>query len=480
MLQNTCVTKFFVLYYFVMNYSDEQLKNGDSINGRTGANTDADNEVMPKIVPAREPAPKPVVEPAEEVGNSFADDLISAIFKTTFIALSLIAMLACIIAFALPLTSMRLFNSMGLSERAVDFGEKYISRELKSHKSTDGTHTADYVDSDGNMPVLTSTPALTNDDFMEALYVCNNLSDKLMIESLKAGDDVRTKYYAERLEKYTRMYLSLSGLSAVTLVKDSENIASVPAAVRPAVYSYEHDMHVLNYRARAVLGITNRITHNNHRYTDGVMIDLSTLSNTYSDSALDTPTVQRMDEYVDYIAQLGAYLDIEFMRIGVETDLSKRDSESKIPVLSETYIRQNYGDKLDGDEFSLFIMPLKEVTETSNGFTRLYSQLGSFSRYAQWAVTDEAIPPEENGKLHQLYWLRTLSDVSRKLWYMEMLLYYNSVNLGNNHDAINQAYGTCQSYMFVNYKLTNMSSMTSCQLLEVYADKLANYIGGNN
>ncbi|MDE5593086.1 MAG: hypothetical protein K2I75_04045 [Clostridiales bacterium] len=470
-----------------MNYSDEQFKNGDNVNGKTSGNIDADNEVMPKIVPVRAPAPKPVEEPTEDGGNSFADDLISAIFKTTFVALSLVAMLACIIAFALPLTTMRLFNSMGLSERAVDFGEKYISRELDSHKSADGTRTASYVDDDGNMPVLTATPALTNDDFMEALYVCNNLCEKMMTESLKSGDEVRAKYYAERLEKYTRTYLSLNGLSAVTLDKDRSNIASVPAAVRPAVYSYEHDMHVLNYRARAVLGTTNKITHNNHRYTDGVMVDLSTLSNTYSNSSLDTPTVQRMDEYVDYVAQLGAYLDVEFIRLGVETDLNKKyvingkhpvtgnDITLTVPVLSETYIYNNYGNKLDGDEFSLFVIPLKDVTTTSNGFTLLYNQLSSFSRYAQWAAHNE--PPDENGRLHQLYWLKVLSDTSRKLWYMEMLLYYNSENLGNNKDAIKQAYGTCQSYMFVNYKLANMSSETSCQLLEVYADKLAAYIG---
>ncbi|MDE7108250.1 MAG: hypothetical protein K2O39_07995, partial [Clostridiales bacterium] len=66
-----------------MNYSDEQLKNGDSAKGKAGVNVDADNEVMPKIVPARAPAPKPVVQPTEEGGNSFADELLSAIFKTT-------------------------------------------------------------------------------------------------------------------------------------------------------------------------------------------------------------------------------------------------------------------------------------------------------------------------------------------------------------------------------------------------------------
>ena len=456
-----------MLYYSVMNYSDEQLKN-DSVNGKSRNNMDHDNEVMPKIVPVRTAAPKPVVEPTEEDGNSFADDLISAIFKTTFIALSLIAMLACIIAFALPLTSMRLFNSMGLSERAVDFGEKYISRELKSHKSSDGKRTAAYTDKDGNMPVLTATPALTNDDFLEALYVCNNLSDKMMTESLKSGDEVRAKYYAERLEKYTRMYLSLNNLSAITLQKDRENIASVPSAVRPVVYSYEHDLHVLNYRARAVLGKTNGMTYNNRSERLGVMTTPNSRSESLYATMPDTVAgrIALLDEYVDYAAQLGAYLDIEFMRLGVDTDMRK--------VLNEPFVFKNYSNKLDGDEFSLFITPLKEATESSNGFTRLYNQLSCFTRYAQWAV--DTVPPEENGKLHQLYWLRVLSSVIGKLSYMDMLLYYNSTNLGLNGQAIRDAYPTCQRYDAVNYK-GNMSIETSCQILDVYADKLAAYIG---
>lgn len=465
-----------------MNYSDEQLKN-DSVNGKSSG-IDADSEVMPKIVPVRAPAPKPVAEPTEKDGNSFADDLISAIFKTTFVALSLIAILACIIAFALPLTSMRLFNSMGFSERSVDFGEKYISRELKSHKSADG-RTAAYTDGDGNMPVLTATPALTNDDFIEALYVCINLSDKLMTESLKSGDEARAKYYAERLEKYTRTYLSLNGLSAVTLKKDRSNIASVPAAVRPAVYSYEHDLHVLNYRARAVLGMTNGMTYNNRTERLGVMTTPSERSERLygTDSNTLEGRIALLDEYVDYMAQLGAYLDVEFMRIGVETDFSKKFTITEgnqeytgVSVLSETYIRKNYGNKLDGDEFSLFILPLSEVTESSNGFTRLFNQLSSFTRYAQWAV--DTVPSDENGKLHQLYWLRILSDVSRKLWYMDMLLNYNVQNLGLNGQAIRDNYPTCQYYLTVRYEI--MSGVPSCQILDVYAKKLADYIGGNN
>ena len=461
---------------------------GEGAKGGTDVKADVESVIMPKIVPAgdapKAPSEKKKPQPqTDESGGTFADELLTALFKTTFIALSLIAMLACIIAFALPLTSMRIFNSMGLNERAVDFGERYISRELKSHSSANG-RTAAYTDDRGNMSVLSQTPALTNNDFIEALYVCNRLSDKLMTESLKSGDMSKAEYYAERLEKYTRTYLSLNGLSAVSLKSDAKNIASVPAAVRPVVYSYEHDMRLLNTKARAVLGDVSAMTYNNRSDRLGVMTTASERSERFYGSTSDTLVgrVALLDEFVDYIDQLGAYLDVEFIRIGVETNLEKRftvkesDREIIAPVLSETFVRTKYfNNVLDGDEFTLFIMPREDLTANSNGYTRLYSQLSCFTRYAQWAV--ETVPEEENGALHQLYWLRVLSSVSRKLWYMEMLLYYNSQMLGLNHDAIQQAYPTCERYTQVDYKLTGMSSYTSCQLVEVYADKLMQYLG---
>lgn len=468
-----------------MKYSDEQLKD-EAQHEAQSVNVDADSVTMPKIVPAPAQTVHHVAtEPAEE--ESFADDIISAIFKTLFVALSLIAMLACIIAVSLPLTSMRVFNNLGFSARAVDFGERYISRELRSY-SSDG-RTAGYTDEKGDMPVLSVTPELTNDDFIEALYVCNRLSNKLMTDSLKSGDTASARYYAERLEKYTRMYLSLNGLPLVSLKTDAKNITSMTLpALKPVVYSYEHDMRVYNFRARAVLGKTDGMVYNNRTFGSGIMSTPSSRSESLSidiESDTDAGYVQWIDDYIDYIDQIGAYLDVEFTKLGVETDFSKQvtvtdnGNELTVPVLCETFVRSQYQNKiLKGDEFSLFIMPLKDVTETSNGFTLLFRQLKSFTKYAQLAV--EIVPNEDNGALHQLYWLRVLSSVSQKLWYMEMLLYFNRGVLGLNSDAITESYDTCKNYTFVKYEKDSMPGVTLYQLSEVYADKLAKYISSIN
>lgn len=469
-----------------MNYSDEQLKDGDNGEVKPQDGVGFDYVTMPKITPA--PSPRPAVRPDEpsepSSDRSLADELITVIVKSLFVTLSLIAMLACILAVALPLTSMRVFNKLGMSERAVDFGERYISRELRSYTDADG-RTAAYVDEYDNYPVLSLTPELTNDDFVEALYVCNRLSDKLLTQSLLAGDAARAEYYARRLQKYTGMYLSLNGLSALSIKTDADNIAGMPsAALRPVVYSYEHDMRVKNYKARAVLGNTDRMAYNNRRYTDGITVSLNEFSNTVYGTSSDTDEgkVRLLDDYIDYIDQLGAYLDVEFIKLGVETELTKQftvdigDREIDVPVLSETYIKSEYAEILDGDEFSLFLIPLKDVTESNKGFTRLYSQLSCFTRYAQWAV--DTVPVADDGKLHQLYWLKVLSSVSQKLWYMEMLMYYSSTTLGLNGESVIASYNTCQRYTLVKYDNPAMSGVVDYQISEVYRLKLQDYVNG--
>ena len=465
-----------------MNYSDEQL-NGAAHNETPSTNVD-DSVTMPKIVPA--PAQKVTAPPEPTEEGSFADELVSSIFKTLFIALSLIAILACIIAVALPLTSMRVFNNIGFTERAVDFGERYISRELRSYTDDNG-RTAGYTDEKGDMPVLTNTPELTNDDFIEALYVCNRISEKLMTESLRSGDMARAQYYAERLEKYTRTYLSLNGLGEFSIKNNANNIASMPTpALQPVVYSYEHDMRVSNFRARAVLGKTDMIVYNNRTFGMGIVDTTSRRSTSMSIDITSTESgkIQLVDDYIDYIDQLGAYLDVEFAKLGVETDLSKRvtvtdnGAELTVPVLSETFVRSQYMNKiLTGEEFSLLLTPLSQATETSNGFTVLYSNLNKFTQYAQWAVdASDALRYEDNGALHQLYWLRVLSSVSQKLWYMEMILYYNRGVLGLNSEAIADSYNTCQGYTMVDYEDSAMPGVKRYQLSEVYAKKLTHYV----
>lgn len=470
-----------------MEYSDEQtsdvVRNGETTEDNISVDVDTVSDTMPKIVPNpqhdREDAstPKP-----KDGGVSFAGELVSVVVKTLFTVLSFVALLTCVLAVALPLNSMRIFNSLGMSERAVDFGERYVSGRLNDYDAA-GT------DERGNYNKLSRTAELTDDEMTEALYVCIGLSDKLMDEGYKNGDTARGIYYAERLEKYTRMYLSLNGLSRVMLDKNNKNIASMPTpALHPAVYSFENTLHKLNFKARAYLGKTDLATYNNRSDMQGVMTTVSTLGRSFYGSAIPddvTGKSSRLDDFTDYMGQIGEYLDVEFEKLGVVHDFSKRYTVTvttadgkeqvfhEVPIVSETFVRNTYAGKLDGDEFSLFLTPLDKADGSNSGFTVLYNQLKTFARYAQLAVDTVPLSGTSNTEalLHQVYWLQTLTSVAQKLQYMELLLYYSAENLGVNAVAIRDEYGAMAALAQV-----QDSAGTQCQISDVYAKKLKQYI----
>ena len=398
------------------------------------------------------------------------DELIAIGIKAVAVTVSVILLLTSLLAVALPLQAMRVFNLLGMTDRAVDFGERYISRELRAYD-------AEAIDDMGNYIGLAGTPELTNDDFAEALYVCINNSYRLMDEYYESGDGARGEYYARLVEKYTRMYLSLNNVSGVNSANSERDISAMPlAAMRPVVYSYGHSVRVKNFRARAFLGETDRAVFNS-RINGNSVTELTTLSNTYYGLVLDNASpasvMSALDDFVDYAGQMGEYLDVEFLFAGVERDLSKTeriyvkiaDEWRDVPVLSDTYVIEKYAGHLDGDEFSLFLTK-------DNGFSNIYNQLKRFSVYAQAAV--DFTPSDANNnkldeQLHQLYWLNVLSSVARKLWYMEKLLYQSNVNFGASAAAIRDDYNAWQENTYVDY------DGRPRQIWEVYNIKLNAY-----
>lgn len=457
-----------------MEYSDDKLNYGGP-DGPTDiiVNNDSDYVTMPKITATRRDDVKTSDNKNDENNDSpsVVGELIAVAVKATAIALSLLAMLVCILAVGLPFTSMRLFNKFGMSERAVDFGERYISGELNEYGAAK-------TDNLGNYFELSRTAALTNDDFTEALYVCNSLSRKLMNGYFQAGDTARGRYYAERLEKYTRMYLSLNNVALVNSRKDARNIASVPVALRPTVYSYAHEMRVMNYRARSYLGTTDRMLY--EPGLSGIITETQTQSATFAGST-QSINAQLLDEFVDYVDQLGEYLDVEFLRAGVENDLSKKfdirvgDRVIKdVPVYSETYMINKGRNVLKGTEFSVFLNGTDAVSGAQAGFTSLYTQLKCFGAYAQWAV--DYVPSSganaESDRLKQLYWLQILTQTAQRFWYMENLLYYSRDNFGISSNAIADEYvnSTCQKFGQVTY------DSRLYRISEVYTVKLGEYL----
>lgn len=419
--------------------------------------------------------------------DSFGNELIAVAVKSVAVALSVILMLTCILAVALPLSAMRVFNKLGMSERAVDFGERYISRELGDYEGMfeyvdndgnkrEGIADASHTDDRGNFDILAKTGTLTNDDFIEALYVCTKLSYDLAETYYASGESACGTYYAERVEKYTRMYLSLNNVAQINSAKSLQNISSMPSlALRPAVYSYGHDIRVMNYRARAWLGTTDVMAYNSNKNGDSVT-SIAERSATFYGIDIKGDgrhsLMSNIDGYVDYIGAIGEYLDVEFLRAGVENNLSKKGKVNingewrEVPVLSETYVKETYNGVLNGTEFSLFV-------SRTDGFTRYYNQIKRFKEFAQAAV--DFMPDDGNNnkldeQLHRLYWLQVMSSVARRLWYTEFLLYYNAEKYGQSSAAIRENNGALQELTLVRYGGYNR------QIWEVYNILLKEYI----
>ena len=339
--------------------------------------------------------------------NDGLGEIIGFGIKVAAFALSVVFLLISILALALPFQAMKVYNDLGLYDRALESGERYIYGRLKELDALG-------EDSKGNFTGITAHAELCDNEFVEALDVCITISNNLMRKHISAKSNADAVYYAERLEKFTRMYASLSGLTTINSRKDSANIANVPyLQLRPYVYNHFHNTMKLNYSARAVLGKTDLMMFNIGRIGD-VMTNMSERLNTLSG------TVQKaslIDQYVDFVDELNAYLDYEYEKLslaGVE--------------ITEPSAREKYNKILDGSQFSQFIVPL-------DGFTRLYNVMSStFTEYAQLAYDYE--PSTMTDRLKQLYWLLSLSSFSEKMSAMSKLLYYNASAYGASRDAI--------------------------------------------
>ncbi len=406
---------------------------------------------------------------ADEAGGTVVGNLIGVWVKTVAVTLSVVFLLLAILTVAMPLSAMRVFNRMGWSERALNSGDRYITHRLEKND-------ADAPDGMGNFTAL-SAANLNDADMREAYDVCIGLSRDLMNSTAKNGDGKSARYFAEKLEKYTRQYMSLGGIMTTNREKSIYNVENVPdIRMRPYVYDYSHTVMLDNFRARTYTGELDKMLYDSGRSGDCV-IGIQTLANTYESGSIPESshaTAEVIDGFVDYIDQLGVYLSVKFDDLGLPANMN----ESTFVEMSEE-VQHNVPSKycyvLSGNELDLFITP-------TGGYTEIYNKLkGGFTRYAQAAADFNAVTVED--ELHKLYWLQALSGASAKLWYMSMLLYFDKTgSYGMSRGAIEQEYGkdgvngTCEMYKFVKYDYFGTGVRSDTELIDVYNKCMRNYL----
>ena len=335
----------------------------------------------------------------EEIEDDGVGDMIGFGIKVAAVALSVVFLLISILPVALPFSAMKVYNQLGMYDRALESGERFINGKMNKHY---GWQTSKEAESYGYF--LSVGELVGDEEFIEALDVCITLSDKLMRAQLKDKSISGAKYYAEKLERFTYAYMCLS--SETFTKKNSSNIINVPyIQLRPLVYSYRHTVMKLNYSARAVLGMTDMMLYNvgNQKRPITNMVErLNTFTGTVQKSRL-------IDQYVDFIGEMNAYLDYELGLLDL-TGVS----------LDETTVRTKYSKILDGTQFSLFV--------NENGFTDLYTRLSAtFTEYAQLAYDyDPTVETDTmDARLKQLYWLAELTSFAEKMSGVQTLWYYN-------------------------------------------------------
>lgn len=408
---------------------------------------DSDDKILDRgTADATEPNKDSQVEvrPSEpRKTDSIVGELVAVSLKAVAVALSVVALILSILTVAMPLSAMRVFNKLGLKERALCSGERYIARRIDGY---DG----EITDERGNFTVLAGNPELCDDDMVEAINVCVTLSESLMNRFAAEGDEKSTVHFAKKLEEHTRQYASLYGVGLINADRNSAAIASVPSlALRPFVYDYAHTNMVLNYRARTYLGETDYALEERSS-GDNVtrIIDLANLG-----GIVPPLNLGNIDRYVDYIGELGAYLDVKLTQVGA------------VGTPNETFVKDNLRGVLDGTELELLV-------NRTDGYTPLCRMLlnsnSTFTQYAQAAVDYQ--PQTIDEMLHQLFWLREFSTVSTRLYYLGMLVYYNQTAFGQRADDVATEYDALHMTKFVQYNGMQR------QLSEVYEAKLGVYI----
>lgn len=376
--------------------------------------------------------------------GSFGAELAALSLKVAAIALSLVMLVLSVLCVAMPLSAMRVFDKLGLKERALNSGERYISSRLDAAD-------AEEPDEDGNFIKMTETDGLSDEDMAEALDVCINLSSSLFEKSKDKGDRDSAVYFAEKLEVLTRKFASLRGVRSICQNRDAIAIANVPSpSLRPYVYDSLHENMKLNYRARAYIGETGSMLYDSGRDGDCVAT-IDNRAETFANT-VNKNTATLINGFTHYIAQIGEYLGLKFDELGVPADLS------------EPYAGTHLKNTLKGNEFELLIT-------RADGFTRVYDRLVScFSEYANAAVFYPANTEDE--KLRQLFWLKEFSTASTKLYYLGMIMHYNQVSFGVHAQEVAASYDVLHGLKYVDFR----GDGNFIQISDVYTEKLNEYI----
>ncbi|MCH5163304.1 MAG: hypothetical protein J1G38_07475 [Clostridiales bacterium] len=381
------------------------------------------------------------VEVQSDKPMSFAGELVALSVKAVAVALSLVVLIVSILVVAMPLSAMRVFNNLGMYERALNSGDRYIESRLDDAK-------ANKTNDKGEYNLVRYRTALSDADMLEALDVCIDLSDDLM-KKYVGKDQKSAAYFADRLDKYIRIYMSLNGEPTISSDKSKEMLDAMPPAYHPFVYDYRHTLMTMDYAARVYSGDAEKLNMmivNTNGSGEYLMSPSDQSHNLYAISVDDMPwnvQMSRLDWFVDYLDQLNTYLAIQEERLGVTGTLTGVSAMDK------------FSHVLKGDEFTVLVTPTPKGNRNTP-FTDVYDYLmgtselyyddnmstrreGLIFKYVQLAYHFD-IRGNTDYKLKRLHWLSVMVSAVNRLWNMQMLLFHSREAYGAYSTKISNEY----------------------------------------
>ncbi len=298
--------------------------------------------------------------------NAPQTNMIAVGIRAAFITIAAVIFLfGCYISF-FPYSAMKMYSALDMKYMSMVNAERYMNRH------------SDELD-------LSASPAVVPAPFgkyADALYCAVNNSVYLMNESATVngyGDD-DTLFYAQKAEKYTNLFIGLSGNtdSLYDRVKriDDYGIYNSPAALHPYVYSYADKLQAEYFKALFISGKRDSMQEIAEIATTYWDQDDWTLIGDHPASPAD------IRRYFVFLSQLTTYINAELDKLGLSEFIGTNLTANKVP---ESVIL--YG---NSKPFDLFVYDGTDVDESGNprgegAFTYLYenavSAYGEFADY---------------------------------------------------------------------------------------------------
>ena len=365
--------------------------------------------------------------------NSGGTNIVALALRSAFLTfVAAVLAFSCFLVF-FPYPAMKIYSGLGNRELALNSAEKYLERHANQY--------------DAEKNVL-PTPF---GKYADALYFAVNTSNSFMNEASRGGklDSREAKHYAQKVYKYSQMYLSANTIESLyerTLKVDAYSLKNTPRSLHPYVYSYRDDLERASFKAAYILG------------NDEAVRDAFIPANTWNNADSQPWTVNNDGELVwgsgynekfsdEDVRQMFLLLSNITTYVRLETDrlyysgkivLSEKDAEkyergSEVRFTDRSVTARLFGAdayKLlvdaDGKNTPLYENICGKIELPSEPDKYIYGRLNSLLEYlkdnTQRYAFSELTSGDQSKHLKYTYYLKTLKDFAISMINMTAVL----------------------------------------------------------